>query len=401
MKIIKNYWIIFLIGLILRLLIAGFTFHPDVKAPALAGAVFLREGKLNPYEFSKILSTNEILDDLPLSYFISLPFYTVGRLLVDSNTERIFFIDHSLLFGKPLFWLYLAYAKLPLIIFDLALAFTLLQLVSLQFQRKVFIIWMFNPMTLWATAAIGQMDIYPTFFIVLALYFLKRRKLKLAALSLGFGGAIKAAPFLLLPFLLGVSNKWVNRLKLIFIAVIPYFISVIPYLSSSEFRQNALIAPQLGKILFAQIPISGGEMVLIVPALSLLIYYIYFRKPRSEQDFIKYSLALLLIVLTFTHFHLQWFLWLTPFLIIQVWENWKDVKLAFLGIILSLVIMLFMFDPSLQIKLFAPIVPSLDKSAGFVDMMTAQSITFVRSLAASIFAASAFFLIWRIFSPKE
>lgn len=396
MEIIKKYWGLLLLGFILRLVIAGFTFHPDVTTPALASAVVFKDGTLNFYGNSSKYAPREVLDDLPLSYLISLPLHAIARPFVLDEVEKTFFSDRSLLFGQPIFWIYLIYAKLPFIIFDLALGI-LLALILPSHQKKIFTVWMFNPITLWATAAIGQADIYPTFFIVLAFFLLKKNQINWASFSLGAGGAIKSTPFLLVPLLLAFAKDTKERIMILIFAVIPYIVTVIPYLPIKEFKQNALFAPQLSKMLYAQIPLSGEESLFLVPTILTFLYLLYFSKKRETNEFLSFSITVLLTVLVFTHFHMQWFLWVLPFLFIWLLENWQgSVQFATTLFFLSWFLMLFLFESSLQLKLFAPIFPSLDQVNGLKELLSVNQAAFLRNIAATIFAASSGFIIWKL-----
>lgn len=395
-QIFKKYWLLFLIGLILRLVLAAITFHPDAKTPALASAVVLRDGQLNFYQESKKLAPREILDDLPLSYFISLPIHAASRFLVDPNLEASYFQNPSVVFGNLSGWLYMLYTKLPMIIFDLLLAGLLALCVDESKQKKVLKIWLFNPIALWVIA-VGQADIFIAFFILLAYLLVKKGKLDWAALSLGFGGAIKSVPFLLLPFLLGLADNWKDRFKLLLISLIPYLVTVFPYISSSDFRHNALFAPQLDKVLYAKLLLSGGEAVFIVPVILIILYFIFFQKKRKEEDFLKFIITALLLILSFTHFHIQWIIWVVPLLVLWLIDNQKPIiNLAILGLSVSLIIMLFMFDASLQIKLFDPIMPSLDSFRGFAEILNSDQVFFFRSLAATLFIGSTTYLIYNL-----
>ncbi len=397
MELIRKYWIIFLIGLILRLVIAGITFHPDVRTLSLSSSTIFQIGSLNFYADSIQLPSRDILDDLPLSYLISLPVHSIFRLLVNINIENIFLSNTDKLFGSSSIIFYLLYTKAPLIFADLSLAFLLALSVSSFLQKRVLFLWMFNPVTLWATSAIGQMDIFPSFFIFLSWFLINKNKLSWAAFALGMGGAIKSGPFLLLPLLLGLSKNFREKIKLTILVILPYLVSVVPYLQSAEFRKNALMAPQLTKSFFAQISLSGGESIFIAAAAILFIYFLYFSEKRLAEDFLKYGLVILLLTLSFTHFHLQWFLWLTPLLLIWLINNWtNDIKLATLGLSVGLLTMFFLFDASLQIKLLAPVFPVLDKAIGFAEVLSNTQIFFFRSLAASIFGAASLFLSLKI-----
>src|SRR3989344_5528881 len=392
MKIVRKFWWLLLMGLLLRLVIAAVTYHPDVKTPALSSAVVFN-GSLNFYQDSSKFSQTEILDDLPISYLILLPGHALGRVLVSSNIENIFLNGADQLFGSVELMTYLIYLKLPFIIFDLFLGLVLVAVVTANYQKKILTLWMFNPVTLWATAAVGQFDIIPAFFIVLSILLIKNNKLGWAAFSLGLGASIKIAPFFLLPLLLWHAKHVKERVKLSFFALIPYALSLIPYVNISEFRQNALFAPQLSKSLFALLPVSGGESIILVPFIVILIYLFYISKKRSSGDFVKYSLVVLLSILSLTHFHMQWFLWIMPLLLISWIENFDSIlKFSVVLLLISWVVLLFLFEASLQVKLFAPLIPALDQAKGLLEILPKDQVSLVRNLIASSFAAASFYI---------
>lgn len=401
METVKKFWWIILLGILIRVVIAAVTFHPDVRNNSIVSTIILREGNLNPYDFANNLKTDdprkkiykqEVVDDLPLVYWINIPVQFILRPFVDSNIEYQYLGKIENVFGNPALFIYLLIIKSQLILFDIALGILLTYSVAEKFKKKNLMFWMFNPMTLWATSAIGQFDIIPTFLMALSYYLLTKGSYKWSVFSLGLSAAIKSFAFLIFPFLFFLVKGWKERIKLTIIFLIPWVFSVAPYFGSPGFRQNALFAPQLAKTLYAKIPISGGEAILITPIILAMLYLVYLSQKREALNFLKFSLSTLLLVLTFTHFHIQWFLWVTPFLLI-IWVNklknalkWSIVLLG-----ISVLIMLFLFEPSLQIRLFAPIFPMLNQMKGLADILGSDRTNFLRDTAATIFAASAIF----------
>ncbi len=394
MEIFKKYWLLILIGLLLRLFVAAFTYHSDVKQPALSSAIFFQKGSLDFYS----LSSN---DDLPLTYLINLPVHFMARPLISSDLENVFLASTEDLFGNPTLGIYLIYAKLPFILMDLGLAILLSVSVLDIYRKKVLILWLFNPFTLWFIAGFGQFDIYPVFFVVLAWFLITKGKLKIAALSLGLGGAIKFFPFLLIPYLLGLTKSVKEKILILGISLLPYFLTVIPYLELKDFRQNAFLAPQISKSLYASIPLSGGESIFMVLGILVFLYLLFFSKERAKNDFLSFSLVSLLLLLAFTHFHVQWFLWVMPFLILWMIDNLQFAnKLAIWGILTSLILMIFSFEASLQMRLFAPLIPNLADAKGLSEILSSSQVIFLKSLAASIFASCTIFLSWKVLTKK-
>jgi hypothetical protein len=402
MVIIKKFWWLILIGLLIRILIAGFTFHPDIRHPVLSAAVFFQSGSLDFYSLAPNLTNKEILDDLPLAYLINLPFYLIARPLVDFHFERVFLVDIVNSLGEVQLWTFLLYSKLPFIIFDIALAVLVALAVKPNNQKLALVLWLFNPITLWATAAIGQVDIQPTLFMLSAWLLVKYKKLEWAALSLGVGAAIKTIPLLLLPFIWGVARNRREVLKLTGLALIPLILSVLPFLGSSEFRQNALLAPQLSKSLFALLPLSGGEAIFLAPFFVFLLYLGFISKKRGYEELLCNIVALLLILLSLTHFHMQWFLWVTPFLLILFLEYRERLSiLALSGLGVGFSMMLFLFEASLQVRLLAPLFPNLYYQPGLQEVILPSQLNFMRSIAATIFASSAFFTVWKLLKKEN
>jgi len=401
MTYLKKYWLLILIALVIRLLVGAFTFHEDVRASATASYVYLELKELDPYKRSFDIAPQELLNYLPFSYLLSLPIHQTERFFVDRDIEKIFLANQNLLLGNPKMWVYLVYVKLPFIIFDIGIAVLLSFIVQIQHQKKALFLWLFNPFTIWVSSAIGQYDVYLVFFITLCLFFIKKEKILLAALALGAGAATKSAPFLLLPLLLGLALNYKDRIKIILLFFLPYIITVTPYFASPSFRKDALLAPQMQKLFYAHIPLSGGESILIVPSILLFIYAIYLLRSRTKEDFVTFSIIILLSILTFTHFHIQWFLWVMPFLIIFSLNNWsKQLKWSMLGLVLSIICMLFLFESSLQIKLFAPLVPNLSNAKGLHELLQDNQVIFLRSISASIFFVSTL-LISRVIISKK
>ncbi len=411
MEKFKKYWVILAVGILLRVVVAAFTFHPDVRNNSIVSTIILREGNLNPYDFVRNLNTadprkkiysNETADDLPLVYWINIPIQLLLRPFVDGNIEYQYLARIENIFSNPALFVYLLIIKIPFILFDILLGILLTFLVDSAFKKKILIFWMFNPVTIWATAAIGQFDIIPTFFLFLSFYLLQQKRLRWAAFSLGFAAATKSFAFLICPFLILLADSWKERTKLIIIFLIPWAFSVIPYLGSYGFRHNALFAPQLSKILYSRIALSGGEGILIVPAILIILYLTYFYQKRSTVDFMRFSLSAVLLVLAFTHFHIQWFLWVTPFLAIIIAEGVKNpIKWSIGFLAFSLLLMLFLFDSSLQVKLFSPILPFLKESKGLVDILGSDKTLFLRNIAATIFAGTSLFLSFQLISHQK
>jgi hypothetical protein len=264
---------------------------------------------------------------------------------------------------------------------------------------------MFNPVMIYSSYILSQFDVIPTFFVILALYLVKKEKLSFASLSLGFGIAFKLFPiFLLIPLsLLGKNN--ISKAKLFIIGFIPYLISIIPYLPSSGFRSSALLASQTDKSFYASIPISGGLNILLYPFFLVFLYiFFYYRSNDGFNNFRVLRRRFLLVLapfFIFTHIHPQWFLWLTPLLIIEFLENGKRHQTLFYGFAIYFLAYLFLYeDPSLTIGAFSPIFPHLYNTDNIWSLLGINiNYIYIRSLLHSAFAAAVAYIILSNIKP--
>lgn len=365
----KTLWTIIILGILLRCFLSFATFHPDTQAFDLGGRVVAAGNILNLYDFSSNLA---VFNYPPLIYW----FHGLFRILIPFEG--------------------MGFVKLPYLIFDILIALTFLKLFSAAKMGKLAVaLWMFNPINLYATYMMGQFDIIPTFFTLLSIYLISKNKLYLAALALGGGIAFKLYPiFLLVPLILMGKSFW-DKFKLGILVVLPYILAVLPYIQSSSFRSTALFANQSSKSLYAAIAISGGESILLFP-LSLIFFYLllWYRKIDISSLWKVYTIPLLLFFI-FTHFHPQWLIWITPFLIIDLVVNREKNLLPILIIFISWVGSLFFFDPSLTVGMFTPLFPVLKD---IPDIWTTLNLTVdynvARSLLQTTLAAGMFYLIY-------
>jgi uncharacterized membrane protein len=192
----SKIWILIILAIALRIFLSFTTYHSDIAA-LVNGGQFIASGHiLNLYDFSS--------DILVLNY-PPLIYWYFG------------FFD---LFFTGIFGL----LKLPYLIFDLLLGFLLYKMVEPRKALLAFGIWVFNPISLYATYMMGQFDIIPAFFSVLSVYFALKNRLTWATLALGTAIAFKLYPiFLIIPLITFGKNYW-ERFKLIMFSLSPYLV---------------------------------------------------------------------------------------------------------------------------------------------------------------------------------
>jgi hypothetical protein len=408
----KKIIILLVIGILIRLFLAFSTFHSDLQPFYFAGDVIAKGNVLNFYDYLRHLpATDPTLKiyptDLfnypplvyfflgPLSYLISLPF--------SRNLLHGFIFNLPGLLGNVQLNFLLLVLKLPYVPFDIgisALLYKFFKDPKNKFLALTF--WIFNPVNLYATYMIGQFDIIPTFFAILALYLaVKKEKYFLASLFLGIGASFKIFPALFLIPLALLREKWLDRIKIIGIGALTYIATILPFIGSSGFRSTALVAGQTTKSLYATLPISGGEAIMYFPLFILFAYVIFFYNKAKLEDLWGRFFIIILIFFIFTHTHPQWFLWLTPFLIFDlVKSQLKHWPLALITLIVWIGQVSF-FDPGLSVWLFAPIVPSLYGQAGLWSSFGSRiDVNSARSILQTIFVAIGGYYIYYYFPKK-
>lgn len=374
----KNLWIILIVGIILRIFLSFATFHPDMLAFKLGGEVVSSGKILDLYDYSD--KDIAILNYPPSIYW----FHGIFNFLFGNILEL-----------GPL-------VKLPYLIFDLTLGFLLFKLFTKKEEAILaFAFWMFNPVSIYATYMMGQFDIIPTFFTMFAVYLVTKQRLNLAALALGGGIAFKIYPvFLLIPLII-LGKTFFDKFKLVVLAVLPYILSIALYLGSINFRSQALVANQTDKSLYASIPVSGGEAILLFPASLIFFYLLIWGKQINKLFFWRFFLIPLLLFFIFTHYHPQWLIWVTPFLILDLIKAGFRNLIPQLLIVFSWIGLLFFFDPSLTVGIFAPSLPALQNMPDiWTQLGLNMNYNLSRSILQTIFVAASFYLIYYHF-PKE
>lgn len=407
---------ILLAGILIRLILSAITFHPDVQHFDLAGYVLGKGNLLNFYDYSASLNKDDqLLKNYPVALFNYPPmaYFFIGTLdwlltgWTDSGFHNNFLFNFQKTLGDSRLYLHLILLKIPYLPFDLLIAYLFYNLFPTKREKILaFTLWIFNPWVLYSTYMVGQFDVIPTAFVVLALYVLNKkmdlnRRVFLAALFLGIGASFKIYPLLFLLPLAFILPNWLKRIQAILLGSAAYIVTVLPFISSSGYRSTALAANQMFKSLYAQIPISGGEGIILFVALIGFFYLIYLYRVGSAENLWQRFFIIILLFFVFTHYHPQWLLWLTPFLIIELLNNnfrhlvlVAVIAVAFLGSV-------SLFEQSLSIGLFVPLSPALWDGPNFWKLLNNNfDLNFLKSLFQSIFVCAAGYLIYQYF-PKE
>src|SRR5258706_2919456 len=361
------------LGIALRLFLSLITYHSDLGAFAQAGKAIAGDGKwFNFYDTMLTPKIDTVFNYQPLAYLIPSVFYLPFRGVVLATGDLIknhnWILTYSSWFN-PLLLLY----KYPMILADLVFLWLLPKFFSGKKEKNLAIIlWAFNPLAIFVSSMMGQVDIIIALFITAGLYHYQKDRPYLAVVLISLSALIKPAGLILIPVL--ALHYFVTRKKIfpsLLLAgtgLIVYLIGILPYLGSAAYRYYALFAEQIGKSTYASISIASGHDIPYFFIVYTLILILVWKKKLSFSVAVAASL---LSTLAFSHFHPQWLCWIMPWLII--YSISKADYLFYFGLIIAWLFVLFSFDPSLHLQLFIrsdlSLPPSLTTSAYFVEMI--------------------------------
>ena len=406
--VLRKIWLIAILGLIVRLLLMPFTFHSDLWAISFSQNLFIFKGVTNIYEYLVNLpATSDLVVNYGRNFFTYPPlaYYTLGvfGLILKPLFNADFFknlagILPNVLNDSRLYW-HLFVTKLPYLVFDFGILWLLTNIFNEE-KKKVLvaILWIFNPLALYTSYMVGQFDIIPVFFTVLSLLLVKKNRLGWAAFALGVGGAYKMFPLFFVPFVaIKGAKSLISRIKLFVLGLAPYVLSILPFLGSVAFRQNVLFSNQSQKMLFAKLPVSGAEYLSIFVVIYVFLVVL---SNFKKIELWKWFLSVMLLFFSATHYHPQWFLWLTPFLII-FWVEYQNLKIFPIILYACWFLIMIFFEPSLSIALFAPLFHPLSQTVPLsVSFSKFYDVFQFKSLIRSVFAGISLFIIYQTSSDK-
>ncbi len=390
------------IAILIRFFLMSFTYHPDIAGQSLSSYFWGFKNITNVYEHLLSLPSNHPLvtnfgvNDIfiypPLTYFTLGTFQKIFAFTgLQSFLETV--MSGVNIYKIQNLSLYLFVLKLPYIFFDFGTAYILYKYFKKQKTKYLaFILWIFNPVTLYATFCMGVFDIIPVFFTVLSAYFLKKNKLVLSALYMGIGIAFKMYPIFLLPFIIFKSNNWINRIKIGIISILPVILTNLPFFFSSAYRYM-VFSPKSQKMFYMEWMLSGAEGIFPFLLILSFLYLLCQNKSLRPKFYISYIFSVFLLLFSVTHYHPQWFIWISPFLIIELLNYKFKEAWLYVGLLSIYVFIIFTFENSLSVGLFAPLNNSLANFIGTQSIITnSTDINILKSYFRSIFAGISLYL---------
>lgn len=331
-----------LLGILLRLVLSITTYHQDLGAIALAGKYIVGDNMwLSFYNMTGRDISHTIFNYQPLAYLIPSIIYLPFVNLVKQFGELL--LNNSWLNSQPeSFNFLLLLFKLPMLLADLAILFLLPKFFDKENHKQLAqIIWALNPIAIYVSSIMGQVDIILALFLFVSYWFITQKKYFLSAIFIALSALIKPIGLILLPVI------FLNSIPAAITGFGVYLLGILPFLNLVSYRHYALFADQINKSTFAGISVASGTVIPWFFITYLLCIYLYWQKKITTT---QVFLGVLLSSLVFTHLHPQWFIWLIPLTTIYAIKS-KQLTLLLL-VIVAWVVILFSFDNTLLLGAF-------------------------------------------------
>ena len=331
-KLNARQWV--LIGLLIRLAVMPFTLHGDMffihEAPHL-----LVHGEGNAYGVATAKNNLGYYPPFTLIFFAFMQF--VFRFVSPDYEEflhKIGSLEFAPLESEHLF-LSLFMLKMPYLIFDFLILHFCWKMISTGQKRRIFaVFWSLNPLVIYGSYMAGQLDILPSFFVVLACYLcLQKGKGNWAALAIASGCLFKIFPIVFLPLVILIAGRNLKdyvrmaicgALPVILVYYMFYLISgdsVIKLLSRHSYNMRSAVDYKDLVIRFFQ---AGAYMLVCAHVLS-------FRQKRLDYEklarcfLVVYLAVYWNLIIHWTHY----LIWFTPFMILFVVESPERKRICY------------------------------------------------------------------------
>lgn len=296
-------------------------------------------------------------------------------------------------------------AKTPYLLFEIGVLMVLWNFYKKRLINKyTLILWLFNPILIYAIYIFGQFEIIPTFFILLGFLILKKNP-KLGLFTLGIAAAYKNYAFIfVLPTAIVYGSTQARRAKLLAISLLPYLIALLPVLLSTP---DQIIYAFLPKV-FLQSPDVLERWALYSQSIkyamiaagylaTLLLAYNLKTKDKFTTAVGLSIIPTLLVLTLWNRATFHYLLWATPLLFLF----FRQIRL--LSVILLIQFSSFasykLLANHLQAGLFAPINPDYFASVPTINSLVGKFFPYsiLSGIGFFVFTFLNLFIIFKIF----
>lgn len=387
---------LFLLAILLRILIMPFLFHIDLKSLYFY-ASFVQEGVTNIYQFmaynKAVLAYTQFFVYPPPIYFLQGFWLMLANPFLGPNFYY-WINDWGIAnYTSDSLYRYLFILKVPNLICDLLIGLMLLKMVEAKYKTRVLILWFFNPLTLYINYGLANFDIVPTTLILAALYFYQRNNFTKSGLALGAATAFKIFPFVLWPFFIVSIFKLKGReeaLKYILTVLASCFFLNFPWTTDLIDVYNSGLT---NRALALKVPFINLDLPIVYIILAALFLLYFFKKNYQPLNLSKYIFAVLLVLLSVTAFHPQWWMWLLPFLVILCAQNLLYLFLFSIIILAGSLQIIGLNDQFITLGILNPIVPNINNSTFLHDLVLRSRKDLILNTAKIILEVTSIILL--------
>ncbi len=334
-----------------------FVFHPDIKTYHFQSS-FLREGVINIYPYlienRERLPFKEEFVYFPLTYFFLGTYQALALPFLGNGFNSWLFDASQRVVSNPNIFRYLFILKLPYLLIDVLIAFLLTKFFKdKKLKNEAFTLWLFNPFTIVLIYFFSNVDIIPVLLILVTIILLNRNKIIGAASTLALATMFKAFPLVLFPYYV-VKLTGIKKMVTIIILFSTIVFVFLALFWSQNFVDSALVSGLTTRVLNN----SGNLFVvkLISPTtLGLSLVGLLYLKNRKKVQLWEITLVVFLVMLIFIRIHVQWLLWIAPFLVLFYVNNKKHLIPVILVSVFSILIPLTYNDRFMNFALLGPI----------------------------------------------
>lgn len=383
------------LAIVLRLLMAGFLFHPDIKTYNFQ-ASFLKKGVFNIYTYlvdnKKSLTLKDDFVYFPLTYFTVGGYQWIASPLLGKGFDAwLANAGSNLVVQNPNIFRYLVVLKLPYLALDILIAFLLMQFFeNKEDRKKAFIFWLFNPFTIIIIYVFSNIDIFSVILTILAFLMIKKQKMFSASILLGLASGFKLYPLLFIPFLFLAGRNLKEKIVLSITPLITFGIIILPFISGAFF-QSALVSG-----------LTTGIFTSDFATLALSLLFFYAVMIDKKINLFNYWTSMFLIIFSFVLFHTQWLLWIAPFLVILSVKKPEYSWLLFLFGAIAFAIPVLYQDRYMTISLFRIYSVWYDMlPTPFTIIQKVYDPANLQAVFHSVLAAGSLVMTYRIFKEQN
>ena len=415
-----------ILGLLLRFIFIPFTMHQDILWVHMWASKMAYHGIFNIYGHIK---TNFYLQIAgqgvnyypPIAYFLFGSFYFFVKQMLpglgawlDLYSKMIASGDHSnylALFQIPFkdLCLYISVMKIPYLVLDiLCLGLLWKYFKNTGEKLRAYKFWMINPVIIFGSYIFGQFDIAVAFFVLTALFMIKKGRPYLGMFIIGCASLLKSVPLLLiLPLCIILGDDIRKMARLFGAAIFPIIIVMAPfYFLTGNYMITALFPNFVGSggaSLIDTIEFSIGKGIFIIGYIFLLIR-IGTKKDKSREMDIevwRYTLGIMLLSYFIVYTPIHYFQWVIPLIIIGI-VNGKIPR----SIYIFQVTCLFVYaicSRQLSAQLFLPLNPdylyTMKSLPEYMNQFMKWGV--VMRVARFLFYSCSLYMIWKIIFKPE